>query len=135
MGTVLDWAHFEGAIERGARLSERWRVVKYVLLLLILAAALLGFLRPVSDWIGDLSPEQASSQLLVGGGVMVLALGVIVGLAVNGTLFNQVDEMLIVTALIMTGLFGYAIVYEVRHRGRPYQTGWWLRAEIEQQAL
>lgn len=53
-----------------------------------------------------------------------------VGLAVNGTLFNQVDEMLIVTALIMTGLFAYMIVYEVRHRARPYQVGWWLQAEI-----
>jgi hypothetical protein len=55
-----------------------------------------------------------------------------VGLAVNGTLFNQVDEMLIVTAIIMAGLFAYMIVYEVRHRGRPYQVGWWLQAEISE---
>ncbi len=53
-----------------------------------------------------------------------------VGLAVNGTLFNQVDEMLIVTAIIMAGLFAYMIVYEVRHRGRRYQARWWLQAEI-----
>jgi predicted Rdx family selenoprotein len=53
-----------------------------------------------------------------------------VGLAVNGTLFNQVDEMLIVTAIIMTGFFAYMIVYQVRHRGRPYRAGWWLRTEI-----
>lgn len=54
-----------------------------------------------------------------------------VGLAINGTLFNQVDEMLIVTAIIMTGLFAYMIVYEIRHRNRPYNKGWWLRAEID----
>lgn len=53
-----------------------------------------------------------------------------VGLAVNGTLFNQVDEMLIVTAIIMAGLFAYMIVYEVRYRRRPYRPGWWLQAEI-----
>jgi hypothetical protein len=53
-----------------------------------------------------------------------------VGLAVNGTLFNQVDEMLIVTAIIMAGLFAYMILYEVRHRARPYQARWWLQAEI-----
>jgi membrane protease YdiL (CAAX protease family) len=53
------------------------------------------------------------------------------GLAVNGTLFNQVDEMLIATAVIMAGLFAYMIVYEVRHRDRPYRDGWWLRTEIE----
>jgi len=80
VNTVLDRVHFKGAIERGARLSDRWRAVKYVLLFLILAAAPLGFLRPVSDWIGNISREQSSSQLLVGGGVVVLALVVIVGL-------------------------------------------------------
>jgi hypothetical protein len=53
-----------------------------------------------------------------------------VGLAINGTLFNRVDEMLIVTAIIMTGLFAYMIVYEIRHRNRPYNKGWWLRTEI-----
>lgn len=53
------------------------------------------------------------------------------GLAVNGTLFNQVDEMMILTAIIMTGLFAYMIVYEALNRDRPYQEGWWLRTEIE----
>jgi len=53
-----------------------------------------------------------------------------VGLAANGTLFNQVDEMLIVTAILMAGLFAYMIVYEVRQRGRPYRAEWWLRTEI-----
>jgi hypothetical protein len=55
------------------------------------------------------------------------------GLAVNGALFDQVDEMLIITAIIMAGLFAYMIVYRLRHRARPYRTGWWLRTEIEQQ--
>lgn len=57
------------------------------------------------------------------------------GLAVNGTLFNQVDEMLIITAIIMAGLFGYMIVYRLRHRERPYRIGWWLRTGIEQQSM
>ncbi len=35
---------------------------------------------------------------------LVHAIGGSVGLAVNGTLFNQVDEMLVVTAIIMAGL-------------------------------
>ena len=50
-----------------------------------------------------------------------------VGLAINGTVFNQVDEMLIVTAIIMTGLFAYMITYEIRHKERPYNRDWWLR--------
>ncbi len=53
MGTVLYWARFKGAMERGARLSDRWRLVKYVLLALLLAAALVGLLRPVPDWMGE----------------------------------------------------------------------------------
>ncbi len=52
-----------------------------------------------------------------------------VGLAINGTVFGQVDEMLIVTAIIMGGLFTYMIVYELRHRERPYNRDWWLRVE------
>ncbi len=80
VNTVLDRVHFTGAIERGARISERWRAAKYVLLLLTLAAALFGLLRPISDWIGNLSPGQSSRQLLVGGGAVLFALVVIVGL-------------------------------------------------------
>jgi hypothetical protein len=52
------------------------------------------------------------------------------GLALNGTLFNQVNEMLIVTAVLMTGLFTYMIVYELRHRDRPYAGGWWLTLDF-----
>ncbi len=61
---------------------------------------------------------------------MVHTIGGSVGLVVNGALFNQVDELLVVTAIIMTGLFAYMIGYEMRHRGRLYRAGWWLRTEI-----
>jgi hypothetical protein len=53
------------------------------------------------------------------------------GLAVNGTLFDQVDEMLVVTAILMSGLFAYMIAYETRHRGRARREGWWLRTHID----
>jgi polyferredoxin len=53
MGTVLYWTRFRGAIERGDRLSDRWWAVKYVLLLLILVAALLGLVPPALDWMGE----------------------------------------------------------------------------------
>lgn len=62
---------------------------------------------------------------------LVHTVGGSVGLTVNGTLFNQVDEMLIVTAILMGGLFAYMVVYELRHRGRPYRAGWWLQTQIE----
>jgi hypothetical protein len=58
-------------------------------------------------------------------------IGGAVGLATNGTLFNQVDELLIATAVIMTGLFAYMIIYELRHRDRPYREGWWLTTVID----
>ena len=57
------------------------------------------------------------------------------GLAVNGTLFNQADELLLITAIIMAGLFSYMIVYRLRHRERPYRAEWWLRTEIEQEPM
>ena len=57
-----------------------------------------------------------------------------VGLAVNGTLFNQVDELLVLTVLLMASLLAYMVVYELRHRGRLYRDGWWLRVQIGRQA-
>jgi hypothetical protein len=57
-----------------------------------------------------------------------------IGLVVNGTLFNQVDELLGVTIIIMVGLLSYVVVYELRHRERLHRDGWWLRARIERQA-
>lgn len=50
-----------------------------------------------------------------------------VGLAINGTVFNQVDEMLFVTAIIMVSLFTYMIIFEIRHKERTYNRNWWLR--------
>ncbi|MBN1121913.1 MAG: hypothetical protein JXJ17_12600 [Anaerolineae bacterium] len=58
-------------------------------------------------------------------------IGGAVGLAINGSLFNQVDELLIVTAVIMTGLFAYMIVYTIRHNDRPYNRGFWLQTGID----
>jgi hypothetical protein len=40
--------------------------------------------------------------------------------------------MLIVTAVIMTGLFTYMILYEIRHNERPYHRNWWLRLAGDQ---
>ncbi len=56
-----------------------------------------------------------------------------VELAVNGTLFNQVSVLFVVAVIIVSGLFAYMIVYELRHRGRLYQTKWWLQTEIKSQ--
>ncbi|MCP4544473.1 MAG: CPBP family intramembrane metalloprotease [Chloroflexi bacterium] len=64
---------------------------------------------------------------------LVHTIGGSVGLAVNGALFNQVDELLIITAIIMIGLFAYMITYEIRHRERPYRAGWWLQTEVKEQ--
>lgn len=55
-----------------------------------------------------------------------------VGLAINGSLFNHIDELLILTVIIVSSLFAYMIVYELRRRNRPYNQGWWLRIEIDE---
>ena len=55
-------------------------------------------------------------------------------LAVNGALFNQMSVLFVVAVIIVSGLFAYMIVYELRHRGRLYRTKWWLQTEIESQA-
>ena len=52
MGTILYWTRFKGAIERGERLSSRWWAVKYTVLVLILAVALIGLLGPILNWMG-----------------------------------------------------------------------------------
>lgn len=61
---------------------------------------------------------------------LVHTIGGSVGLAVNGTLFNQVDEMSVVSALILAGFFAYMIVYHLRYRNRPYRMDWWLQTKI-----
>jgi polyferredoxin len=79
MGTVLYWTRFKGAIDRGERLSGRWWAVKYVLLVLILAAALLGFVPPVLDWMDE-------NTIATGTGIILL-LGASVGLNYSADLF------------------------------------------------
>jgi polyferredoxin len=79
MGTVLYWTRFKGAIERGERLSGRWWAVKYVLLLLVLAAALLGLVPPVLDWMGE--------NAVASGTGIILLLGASVGLNYYADLF------------------------------------------------
>ena len=79
MGTILYWTRFKGAVERGVRLSNRWRMVKYVLLFLLLAAALLGLLRPVLDWMGE--------NPVATGVVIILVLAASVGLNLIADLF------------------------------------------------
>ena len=79
MGTVLTWTRFKGAIERGERLSGRWWAVKYVLLLLVLAAALLGLVPPVLAWMGE--------NAVASGTGIILLLGASVGLNYYADLF------------------------------------------------
>ena len=79
LGTVLYWTRFKGVTERGVRLSNRWRTVKYVLLYLILAAALLGLVRPAADWMGK---NPAASGI-----VIILVLAASVGLNLITDLF------------------------------------------------
>jgi len=44
LGTLLEWTHFPSATRRAQSPSPRWRTVKYVLLVVILAMSLLGSL-------------------------------------------------------------------------------------------
>ena len=72
MGTVLYWTRFKGASERGVRLSNHWWAVKYVVLFLILAAALIGLIRPARDWVGN--------NPIASGVIVILVLAASVGL-------------------------------------------------------
>jgi polyferredoxin len=74
MGTILYWTRFKGATERGERLSEYWWTVKYVLLVLIVGAALLGLLRPALDWMGK---NAVASSIVI---LLVLAASVVLNL-------------------------------------------------------
>jgi polyferredoxin len=44
LGTLLEWFRFPGSYQRSAKISPRWRSLKYILLFLILGMALLGSL-------------------------------------------------------------------------------------------
>jgi ferredoxin-type protein NapH len=58
VNTVLDRIRFNGALERGEKLSDHWRLVKYVLLILIVAGAIGGIFSAELDWM------QSSSTVL-----------------------------------------------------------------------
>ena len=79
LGTILYWTRFKGAIERGGHLSSCWLTVKYVLLFLVLAAALLGFVRPALDWMGK--------NAVVSSIAIILGLAASVGLNLLADLF------------------------------------------------
>jgi polyferredoxin len=79
MGTVLYWTRLKIAIVRGERLSGRWWAVKYVLLLLLLVAALFGLVPPALGWLGE-------NPVASGIGVIFL-LGASVGLNLVADLF------------------------------------------------
>jgi aldehyde:ferredoxin oxidoreductase/ferredoxin len=53
VGTVLYWVRFKGVKGQAARLRTWWRTIKYILLFLVLAFALLGLLGPVTDWMNE----------------------------------------------------------------------------------
>lgn len=61
-------------------------------------------------------------------------LGGSVGLAMNGAFFNQVSPLFLVALALTVSLFSYMIVYELRHRARPYKAGWWLQTAITARA-
>ncbi|MGD2252548.1 MAG: 4Fe-4S binding protein [Anaerolineales bacterium] len=74
VNTVLDQVHFKGALRRGARISDRWRIVKYVALGLTVAAIILTA-SPAGD-------DQAASAASSIGWVIaaLIGLGAVIGL-------------------------------------------------------
>ena len=79
VGTILYWTRFKGAIEREGCLSNRWGMARYILLVLILAAALVGLVRPALDWMGK--------NAVARGIVIILPLAASVGLNLIADLF------------------------------------------------
>ncbi|MGD8813957.1 MAG: 4Fe-4S binding protein [Anaerolineales bacterium] len=74
VNTVLDQVHFKGAFRRGARISDRWRIVKYAALVFT-AAAIILTASPAGD------ARAASASWPVGWVIAVLiGLGAIIAL-------------------------------------------------------
>jgi polyferredoxin len=74
VNTVLDQVHFKGAFRRGARISDRWRIVKYAALVFT-AAAIILTASPAGDG------QAASAASPVGWVIAALiGLGIIIGL-------------------------------------------------------
>lgn len=83
VNTILDRVHFQGAVVRGARMSNRWRVVKYILLFVLLGAAIISFVWPDSVVITGASRRPGllpSQKQLLGGGTVAVALIAVVGM-------------------------------------------------------
>jgi polyferredoxin len=79
MGTILYWTRFKGAKEREVYLSKNWGIVKYALLIMILAVALLGLVDPILDWVNN--------NALAAGSVIVLIIAAGIGLNYKADLF------------------------------------------------
>jgi polyferredoxin len=79
LGTILYWTRSSGSLEQGEHLSDRWWMVKYVTLLLILAVALLGLVRPAQAWM--------AGNVVASGIVIILLLVVSVALNLIADLF------------------------------------------------
>ena len=79
MGTILYWIRFEGAIKRGAHLSNRWLNFKYILLVLVLAATLMGLIPPALDWM--------ERNMVASGIIVILGLTTSIGLNFMADLF------------------------------------------------
>lgn len=101
LGTLLDWIRFPGAKDRGAEIPSKWRAVKYILLITVLAAALVGNLTLMV-----LDPITILTQTLTTGILPVLN-QVVVRI---GELFSQPTEIapiqfIFSTNVVFLGLF------------------------------
>lgn len=74
MGTILYFTRFKSAKGQGMPRSSRIWTIKYILLVLIIVAALLGFVNTALDWMGDNTVATSIGILLLVGGSIVLNL-------------------------------------------------------------
>jgi polyferredoxin len=82
LGTILYWTRCKEVTGRGVRPSNGWRMVKYVLLFLILAAAPLVLSGPALDWMGK--NAVAGSIVVI---IVIIVLAASVGLNLLADLF------------------------------------------------
>lgn len=66
--------------------------------------------------------------------IILVALGHCVGgslgMAAEGTLFNQVDAFFAIALATVAALFLYMIVFSIRRRDRPYREWFWLQTRL-----
>jgi polyferredoxin len=79
LGTILYWTRRKEASGQPRLLSSRWWTVKYVLLLLVMAVAVLGSFEPAVEWMGK--------NPFVSGIAIAIVLAAIVGLNLIADLF------------------------------------------------